>query len=584
LGAPPSIRGRILPSLRRMTAVFPQLDEDTAWQRSIGPTLIASLHNSPNSLGTRRYRTASDDSILIYEGTIVPVNGDFAAHDAATLAASWHLLPEGVEGQFVIFRATGTSLELISDATGIEQIYYYRSGGAWLLSNHVGLLTDIVGDSTTDVVGVSEFLTTGSPQADRTLVREIHVIPPGQHWRWASGEPEPKKRSHFDWRRLSERETVDLDALGRTLGGFCRAVHRQYEPIECALTAGRDTRLLAALLTNNGIPADYYTSGLPNAPDVRIATLIASRLGLQHKHKLTDADQIAERWNELSDLLIRQYDGMVSLWQVADMSDQSPSIDRLHMTLWGHGALGRGRYSSPRLFLHRVGLADAMAYVNKTFLRSSSLIRREAIAASAGELSRFVSTSVEAGISPADIPDVVFAETRNRRWGGTNARKSRSVKDRFSPLCTAAFMKATFSIKPVRRLSEPFHYGLVKRLNPELHALPLERPWRSQRVALNVATLLWPEVNRKMRSLLGARRKAPQTSPPGYQARLLEQKCRYFRGFCLDRSTSTLWDVVDRTAFDRLMSPRTDAIERQQSGMLPFDIVTAFQAEARLRE
>jgi asparagine synthase (glutamine-hydrolysing) len=580
LNVPGAIADRILPSLKNMTAIFPQLDHGTAWQQRMGTSVIACLHNAPSTLGTRRYRADGDEAIVIYEGVLVPAHTDFAAHDASALAARWHLLPGGVDGQFVIFRATPTSLEMINDAAGIEQIYYYRSGDVWLFANHVGLLADIVGASTTNVLGVAEFLTSGSPQGDRTLVQEIGVVPPGQHWTWA-GEREPRKRSYFDWNTLSQRASVDLDALGQTLGGFCRAVSRQYGPIECALTAGRDTRVLAALLIHNGIPAEYYTTGLPATPDGRIAKLIANRLGLSHRHRHTNVDELAERWDELSDRVIRQHDGLVSLWQIADISDHQPCIDRLRLNLWGHGALARGAYSSPRLFLRRLSPRAAVDYVTRAFISSNPLIRGQAVTEAVRELRRFASNALQAGISPYDIPDLVFAETRNRRWGGNNARKSRAVSDRFSPFCTAVFVRAAFSLEPIRRLSEPLHYGLVKRLSLELHRLPFEKPWRFQHAAVNIAALLWPQVVRKVRSKIGVPA-APQEHGPAYQARLMEQKYRDLREFCLDRAHSALWDVVDRTEFDRVMSQRTDRIERQRCGSILFDIVTLFKSEALL--
>lgn len=54
------------------------------------------------------------------------------------------------------------------------------------------------------------------------------------------------------------------------------AVHGM-QRVSCTLTAGRDTRVLAALLMATGEPAEYYTGGRPD--DDVIARELAKRFG-----------------------------------------------------------------------------------------------------------------------------------------------------------------------------------------------------------------------------------------------------------------------------------------------------------------
>ena len=53
-------------------------------------------------------------------------------------------------------------------------------------------------------------------------------------------------------------------------------------PVELSLTGGKDSRLIAAALTAAGVPFRARTHGFANHPNVVIAGMIASRLGVEH--------------------------------------------------------------------------------------------------------------------------------------------------------------------------------------------------------------------------------------------------------------------------------------------------------------
>jgi asparagine synthase (glutamine-hydrolysing) len=259
-----------LAELRQMTEVYPQLDPKTTWHFGKGEgAFAASVHTATQAAAPRRYVWQSEEQVTIYDGCPVDRTGSFPAHDAETLSSHWDRLPEVLEGQFAVVRLTGDppGIELLIDWLGVAQVYYVHHGNMWLVSNSVGLISRIVDASAWDPLGVSLFLSVGFVGGDRTLRRDVRVIPGGEHWQWQQDSIEPRRQAYYPVSKpASQREEPTplarhLEQLADQLTGICRNLGQRFGELECPLTGGRDSRLLAALLISGGIPAKYFTGG-----------------------------------------------------------------------------------------------------------------------------------------------------------------------------------------------------------------------------------------------------------------------------------------------------------------------------------
>jgi asparagine synthase (glutamine-hydrolysing) len=249
------------------------------------------------------------------------------------------------------------AIELLTDFLGMEQVYYLHRGDLWLVSNSVRLLAQIANISAMDPLGVSLFLSMGWVGADRTLRRGIRVIPGGQRWTWNHDEREPSLEAYYPISSLASQRArgltqPDIKLLADGLVTTCGRLALDYDTLRCPLTGGRDMRFLASLLIHGGIKAQYYTSGNPDSPDVIVGTQIARLFNLSHAINAVTTKSVIEEWETASNRLICQHDGMVSLWQIADVLGQPSSVDHLSLGLWGIGGeIGRGVYSEPNMFL-----------------------------------------------------------------------------------------------------------------------------------------------------------------------------------------------------------------------------------------
>ena len=587
-----------LAELRKMTEVYPNLDPDTCWHRSStdDTAFVASMHTANQAATPRSYVAQSNRQVIFYDGLAVDGTGTFAAHRAEALSTNWGQLTEALEGQFVIIRVTydPPCIELLTDFLGMEQVYYLQQGDTWLISNSVRLIERISKSNSLDPLGASLFLTIGWVGADRTLRDGIWVIPGGQYWMWRQGDTEPRQHSYYspsNLARLPRRRLTraHIERLADDMSQYLRTLGRDFGEIRSTLTGGRDSRLQAAMLIRNGIPARYHTGGDPASTDVVIATQIAKRFDLHHETYAITTSDVIKAWDEASWQLVRQNDGMVSLWQVADILAYPTNAANLGVCLWGAGGeIGRSYYSKPHLFLRKYTVADMQRFlVNKFGISHSELLRKEATALVRGYIQHFVEQCVEDGFDLFDVPDVFYTYERVRRWFGTNARKMMPAYDLFSNFCVRSFIEAAFALSPLQRYSEPLHYQLTYLLSPELHSLPFGgEPWRSQRPAVNllswqgtrVLNRVLSKVPYRIRRIL-SRTKHQRTSqvPVVFdQAAWLEAKRKQVRDICLDQSNSPIWNYVDRARFERIMSPTTEPAERFRYTLRLYTIATLF--------
>jgi asparagine synthase (glutamine-hydrolysing) len=525
----PAIARDLPEAVASMTRVYPQLDPATLQRCCFGDTTVVSMTHSAALLGATRYLWVDAEQAILYDGTIVlptPLPGA----DAEMLHRHWSRLTDA-EGQFVAVRASAETLDVFVDPFGMEQVYRFERGRTVLLSNSVAILAAVTGSRTLDRVGAALFLAWGWVGRDRTLNEGIRVLPGGRS-KWTD-----HGHTHIPSAIRYERRPVKIGALANDLVQFLRSLPPS--TIRLGLTAGKDSRLIAALVLHAGIRVLFTTSGDLDSPDVRAAVAIAERFHLEHRaHAKTVSP---EPWEVLQQRIIAHCDGMVSLWQIADVIDQPAKIDHLRIGLpgWG-GEIARGYYTHPKLFL-RPRLTPT--YLRQRFADDhGGLLTADAQGLALRELDEFIG---EHSGDPLDLPDHFYTKERVRRWAGANGRNRRAVADYFAVFITRPFVEAAFARPPRRRIAESLHYDLLRHLNPELHAFPLAKPWRPQRFTVPrlLTDRIWSRVRERVR---------PQ-SPVANKVAERDQRLYPLMVEALDQPSSALWTLISRPHFERAM-------------------------------
>ncbi len=596
----PADRPRLEESLRQLHRVYPFLDPGTVTVTSSGHgPFVATVQVSPAVAAPRVYVSATREEVTLFDGCPVDSTDRLRAHDATDLARHWRQLPSRLEGQFVAARVRFQegSMELITDPFGVYPVFALETGVGWLVSNSVHLLERLGNASSLDPLGASMFLGMGFVGGDRTLNQGVRVVPAGAHWRWA-GPHQVEKSSYYPRSQLARRTVRrlsrdDVAQVADELGTRLRVLSNYLPKVECPITAGRDSRMMVALLLKYNVEAEYFTAGTSGSPDLEIGTGIARHFELSHRTgPEMDPETVCEDWDRVSRRFVSQTDGLATLEHIRTAFLAPSTLSSLSLHLYGAGGeAARGKFTEQEFLFSAPDGRGAKAFLNASVREragAGTLLRPEGAARVTGYLDEFVDRALGDGFGPVDVPEVFYLSERLRRWAGNNFRQATPYHSVYSPFCIRPYVEAAFAIPADRRFTEHIPYELLKLLSPELFRFPSDSPWKQQNPRLlNVSALL-------KRGLRSARRRARSLgrkvglgdSEPtrgwrgGQRANWLEAKREDFRRLCLDRSSSRLWEHVDRDEFERLMDPRAESSERERRHRTLLRVVTMFQYES----
>jgi asparagine synthase (glutamine-hydrolysing) len=573
------LTNRALEQLLSVGDLYPQIDSATSWSWTGGEGVFAgSVHTPQDALGTRRYVEHDDYGVAFFDGTAVDTRNEIAPQNAGDLRRAWDGLAERLEGQYVAVRIekSPARVDILNDFLGMRQVYYRRIDRGYVFSNSVELLARLDESCELDPLGVSSFLCFGHASGDRTLLRDIRVLPPGQQWTWkASDGAEPSHETHYSPSRLARLSRGrltrdDIDRLADRLARVVTGLTNQYDEVSCGLTGGRDSRLLAAILTGRQVPVRFATYGPGESRDAQLARRIAAALRVRHEVQSGEGDEIAAEWDQISKALVCQNDGLVSLWQVAVMLNRESRVERLDVFLAGHGGeISRGVYLGPQHLVlpsSRRGIRRFM--LARLFGSDAGLATVDARGEARAFVERLVNQELDQGYEPNSVPDAFFTYDRTRRWAGTvGVRPSLPVGDVFEPFCTRPFVELAFSMQLRDRYTEALHLRAIPQLAPALTGIPFDK---SDNQAVRVAKDLARSVAR--RDPFGLIERKRWRSESGVQ--WVQTLVPRLRAECLEQANSPLWDFVDRGAFERVTDERSVSASSPAEAVLR--VVTLF--------
>ncbi len=606
--SPEQVR-RATAELRRTGALYPQLDHDSAWHRELpGGVLVGSVSTAQATSAPREYVDAGS-VVTLFDGLPIDPAGTFAAHRAAELGAHWAGLSDTVEGRFCAVRVGSEPLEieLINDACGVEQVYFHEAGGLSLVSNSAGLIQRALGLTGLDPMGASLFLALDWVGGDRTLRSQVNVMPGAQHWTWRPGQRAWHRQTYWNIAaagghpvRIVDRELVD--EVVEPLARFCRAAASVTGAVNAPLTGGRDSRLLAAVLISQGIPASYWTKGDPGSLDVKIGGEIARTYGLPHRfsNRPTQALEgrdptldIGAEWETLSRTFVAQNDGLASLYNVGNIQGQPERIDRLAVTFTAMCAeAARAPYGAPYLTAPGASVtrtSEFLAYMLTS--RPRGLLRPEAYHLAREHVHDVVRSSFDDGAAAENLTTMFYLAERCRRYGANNPRELAQTEDKVVPFQTRAYVESALSILPRERAMDRLHFAAMQVLVPGLESVPaFDKPWVSNvdfpSRAVRMRNWLMPRLPYPaLRAVVAARDLArpPRLDRTPYspydEESWLEMNLDWARDVCLSNGSSELWSFIHRGRLERLLASSTPSERRRVFQFPLFAAMTMFEFE-----
>ncbi|WP_308250153.1 asparagine synthase-related protein [Sphaerisporangium fuscum] len=400
-----------------------------------------------------------------------------------------------------------------------------------------------------DVRALQTMVRQGYFLSDETPFEGVRALPPSSTL--VIGE---------DGARLTTRPLPQPEPVPETRGGKKRAVEglaealvgtlrrRFDEPINLALTGGRDSRLMASLLHAAKVPFRATTNGLDDHPDVVIARQIAAKLGVEHtvippkRTEKRDAVLVEHPLLRTFEVL-RTCEGMTSAYESIveylpysskpTMSGQSGEILR-------GGFLYSQGNPSPKAMKRRV---DAF------FLKDEALFTDEANAHARDLASAW---QERADGDPAQVLDHLYVTYRVGRWHAAARAGSLRRGDAVQPFLDNRVVAAALALDPMWRRSEEVVFELIGMFAPQLRRIPLEgSEWRfrSERTPSRWERLL---SRREPAKPAAAAPKKPKKGAWNWRTSPGERLTAVLREGVL--GNDVLWDIVRKDAVEEMFA------------------------------
>jgi len=192
--------------------------------------------------------------------------------------------PKGLNGRFhgvLINRGRGTTT-LFNDRYGMHRIYYHQSKEAFYFAAEAKAILKVRPElRKTDPRGIGEVIACGCVLENRTLFKEIHVLPPGSAWVFRKGAIESRS-AYFKAKEWEEQSPLDPQAYYLKLRNvFSENLPRYFsgsQPVAMSLTGGLDTRMILAWHrpAPGSLPCYSFGSMFRDSQDVLLARRVAS--------------------------------------------------------------------------------------------------------------------------------------------------------------------------------------------------------------------------------------------------------------------------------------------------------------------
>jgi hypothetical protein len=530
-------------------------------------TLAISAATPEACAGLVSAATGTDPRVMPIPG---PPSVTWRAADERAALVCWGLPPDGDQ---VTASHAGTiwadrdTLHARTGVARVDPVYLAEVRGAAVVSDRACWAAAVTGRlDTHDPVMAGAFLAVGYPVGAITPFRGVRAL--GCEERLTVAGARLTVTSAGGGGALAGRALAGRVGGGR-YGAVAGALVDTVRPagesgvqVELSLTGGKDSRLIAAALTAAKVPFRARTHGFASHPDVVVAAMIASRLGVEHvvtEPRQADAGQPPDEADLLARLrsAVLMSDGMLSAFENIGRPDPRHAAEPVQAG--GHGGeLLRGGYAPPAWTDRRPARAWSDARGVELFrrltTRRAGLLRPGAAAAYLASLAPYAVALRRGSLRTLDD---FYLANRAGRWSAA-ARQAYLMR---SPLLQPFFddrvVRAARVVPLPDRITDRLHRGVLAELCPDLLDLPLAgSSWKSG-----------PRVPGVPAAQAASGPGSPGAGPPGPAGRepgggadwrraYGEQMARLLREYTLDLGAAGgLFDLVRRSAAERVLRP-----------------------------
>ena len=199
--------------------------------------------------------------------------------------------PVGLNGLFhgLIADRTHATAVLFNDRYGMHRLYCHQASDTFYFAAEAKAILAVLPElRQSDPRSLGEFVAYNCVLENRTIFKDIYVLPAASCWVIRSGAVE-QKNTYFKPQEWEDQEPLDPEAYYRELRRVLSSNLPRYfagqERIGMTLTGGLDTRVIMAWhkADPNSLPCYTFGGVFRDCEDVRIARQIAKAAGQSHE-------------------------------------------------------------------------------------------------------------------------------------------------------------------------------------------------------------------------------------------------------------------------------------------------------------
>jgi asparagine synthase (glutamine-hydrolysing) len=270
----------------------------------------------------------------------------FSGEDFSESGTAQHLnkdsdFPKRLNGRFhgVLADRTNEITTLFNDRYGMHRIYYHQAKEAFYFAAEAKAILAIRPElRSVDPDGLAEFVSCGCTLNNRTLFKDIHVLPPASAWTFQHAAI-ARKGVYFDPKEWEEQSLLEPEAYYEQLQEvFSRRLTQYFgglERIGVSLTGGLDSRMIMSWCRAlpGSLPCYSFGSSYHDSQDVVIARKVARACGQRHE-VISVGDEFLKQFHHYSERTVFLTDGCVEVKHSADLyvNERAAQIAPVRMT------------------------------------------------------------------------------------------------------------------------------------------------------------------------------------------------------------------------------------------------------------
>lgn len=207
---------------------------------------------------------------------------------------------------------------LFNDRYGMQKVFYYQTKDAFYCASEAKALLKVCPElRELDMQGIAEFLSCNCVLENRTLFKNIKLLPAGAAWIF-DNNIYPFKTHYFDPAAWENQPWLEknffYDRLRETFRRILPRYFRSNLPIAISLTGGLDTRMIMANmdLPQGKYPCYTFGSMYNDCYDVKIARKVAETCQQVH-HTIPVDENFLKDFNKFADKTVYITDGYLGL-------------------------------------------------------------------------------------------------------------------------------------------------------------------------------------------------------------------------------------------------------------------------------